>query len=37
MDKEETKIIQCSGNKSGGSRCTREKEIEIDFEGKWYC
>lgn len=34
---EETKIIQCSGKKSDDSRCTREKEIKIDFEGEWYC
>ncbi|PRX21708.1 putative insertion element HTH domain-containing protein [Orenia metallireducens] len=33
----ETKTIKCSGNKSDGSRCTREKQVAIDFAGEWYC
>ncbi len=37
MSNEKTKIIQCNGNKNNGDRCTREKEVLNDFEGKWYC
>lgn len=32
-----TKVVQCAGHKNNGDRCTREKEVPIDFEGEWRC
>jgi hypothetical protein len=37
MGAKKTKIVRCIGKKGDGSRCTREKEVPIDFEGDWRC
>jgi len=35
---EKTTILQCSGQKNNGSRCTREKEFRADQSPReWYC
>ncbi|WP_018250337.1 putative metallopeptidase [Orenia marismortui] len=33
----ETKVIRCSGHKNNNSRCGREKEVSMNFNGEWYC
>ncbi|MCK8827721.1 hypothetical protein MWH25_08185 [Natroniella acetigena] len=37
MTQKETKVIRCTGEKNDGSRCTREKEVPVDFVGPWHC
>ncbi|WP_211231329.1 transposase [Halonatronum saccharophilum] len=33
----ETKIVRCSAKRNDGSRCTREKEVPINFKKQWRC